>query len=107
MQSEERVLMVNVTTWDEDHSLDQNKAKASSSWKIRKASAKNIGYVAAWHKHEIKEIWAVDAVSHDGERASFTLGEQVTDSFKSQLSTQLNVLSDGDYRMYSAVKYLS
>ena len=107
VQSEERVLMVNVTTWDEDHSLEQNKAKASSSWKIREASAKDIGYVAAWHKHEIKEIWAVDAVSHDGERASFTLGEQVTDSFKPQLSTQLDALSDGDYRMYSAVKYLS
>ncbi len=107
VQSEERVLMVNVTTWDEEHSLEQNKAKASSSWKVREVSAKNIGYVAAWHKHEIKEVWAVEGVSHDGERASFTLGEKVTDGFKPQLSTQLNALSDGDYRMYSAVKYLS
>ena len=28
VQSEERVLMVNVTTWDEEHSLEQNKAKS-------------------------------------------------------------------------------
>ena len=107
VQSEERILMVNVTKWDDQLLLDQNKAKASSSWKVSEANAKNIGYVAAWHKHEIKEVWVVDEVSHDGERASFTLGKQVTDSFKPQLSTQLNALSDGDYRMYSAVKYLS
>ena len=107
VQSEERVLMVNVTTWDEEHTLDQNKTKASSSWKVSESSVKDIGYVAAWHKHEIKEVWVVDAVSHNGERASFTLGKKVTDGFKPQLSTQLDALSDADYRMYSAVKYLS
>lgn len=107
IQSEERVLMVNVTKWDDALPLEQNKAQARSAWIVNEAGAKNIGYLAAWHKHEIKEVWVVEDVSHDGERASFTLGEQVTDSFKTQLSTQLNALSDGGYRMYSAVKYLS
>ena len=98
--------MVNVTTWDENHSLDQNKAKASSSWKVSEFSAKNIGYVViGTNMRSKKSGWLM--VSHDGERASFTLGEKVTDGFKPQLSTQLDALSDGDYRMYSAVKYLS
>lgn len=107
VQGQERILMVNVTKWDDALSLEQNKEQASLSWKVRADGVENIGYLAAWHKHEIKEVWAIEAVSHDGERASFTLGERVTDSFKTQLSTQLNALADKEYRMYSAVKYLS
>ena len=107
IESEERILMVNVTKWNEALSLEENKAQTSQSWKVNEEKATTIRYVAAWHKHEIKEVWEVEGVSHNGERASFSLGQRVTKDFKEQLLTQINAISGDEYRMYSAVKYLS